>query len=61
MITSYFCIIFFFIVVISFEKNDNNVKNGIFKGKINGILNNKNYEYDFNFNSRLMKNSIQIN
>ena len=30
-------------------------KNGRFKSKINGIFNNKHFEYDFQFNNRLMK------
>ena len=32
-------------------------KNERFKGEINGILNNKNYEYEFNFSNRHIKQS----
>ena len=31
-------------------------KNEIFESKTNGILNNKNHEYDLNFNNRNAKN-----
>ena len=35
-------------------------KNGRIKSKINGIFNNKKYEYDFHFNNIWMKQSSQI-
>ena len=36
-------------------------KNGRFKSKINSILDNRNYEYEFNFNNIMIKQYNQIN
>ena len=49
MINSYFCSCRILLKVMVITS-----KNRIFKGKINGILNNKIYEKNFHFNNRLM-------
>ena len=51
-----------FSLLLSYPLNNNgdNVKNSVFKSKINGIFNYKNVEYGFHFNNKHMKKSSQI-